>query len=59
MLKPHVLRSGDRLAIVAPASHFDRAEFDAMLSRFYAISALDESGVPKAAWREELERVLG
>ena len=37
----------------------DRAEFDAMLSRFYAISDLDESGVPKAAWREELERVLG
>lgn len=28
MLKPHALRSGDRLAIVAPASHFDREEFD-------------------------------
>lgn len=28
MLKPRALRSGDRLAIVAPASHFDRAEFD-------------------------------
>ena len=28
MLKPRALRSGDRLAIVAPASHFDREEFD-------------------------------
>jgi muramoyltetrapeptide carboxypeptidase len=28
MLKPRALRAGDRLAIVAPASHFDRAEFD-------------------------------
>ena len=28
MLKPRALREGDRLAIVAPASHFDRAEFD-------------------------------
>jgi muramoyltetrapeptide carboxypeptidase len=27
MLKPRALRSGDRLAIVAPASGFDRAEF--------------------------------
>jgi muramoyltetrapeptide carboxypeptidase len=29
MLKPRALRPGDRLAIVAPASAFDRAEFDA------------------------------
>jgi len=28
MLKPRALRSGDRLAIVAPASGFDRGEFD-------------------------------
>jgi muramoyltetrapeptide carboxypeptidase len=28
MLKPYALRSGDRLAIVAPASPFDRGEFD-------------------------------
>jgi muramoyltetrapeptide carboxypeptidase len=28
MLKPRALREGDRLAIVAPASHFDRNEFD-------------------------------
>ncbi len=28
MLKPYALRSGDRLALVAPASSFDRGEFD-------------------------------
>jgi len=28
MLKPRALRAGDRLAIVAPASGFDRGEFD-------------------------------
>src|SRR5687767_1099833 len=37
----------------------DRAEFDAMLSRFYALSNLDEQGVPVQAWREELEATLG
>ena len=37
----------------------DRAEFDAMLSRFYAISNLDDQGVPVKAWREELETTLG
>jgi aldehyde:ferredoxin oxidoreductase len=37
----------------------DRAEFDAMLSRFYAISNLDESGVPLPEWRAELESMLG
>jgi aldehyde:ferredoxin oxidoreductase len=36
----------------------DRGEFDAMLSRFYAISNLDEQGVPVAAWRDELEATL-
>jgi muramoyltetrapeptide carboxypeptidase len=29
MLKPRALRSGDRIAVVAPASPFDRAEFEA------------------------------
>jgi aldehyde:ferredoxin oxidoreductase len=37
----------------------DRGEFDRMLSRFYEISGLDESGLPRPAWREELEAVLG
>jgi aldehyde:ferredoxin oxidoreductase len=39
--------------------HIDRGEFDAMLSRFYAISNLDDEGVPVKAWREELEATLG
>jgi len=37
----------------------DRAEFDAMLSRFYEISDLDDSGLPAPGWRAELEAVLG
>jgi aldehyde:ferredoxin oxidoreductase len=37
----------------------DRAEFDAMLSRFYSVSNLDEGGVPIPAWRAELESMLG
>ncbi|MEX2272081.1 MAG: aldehyde ferredoxin oxidoreductase C-terminal domain-containing protein [Vicinamibacterales bacterium] len=37
----------------------DRAEFDAMLSRFYAISKLDDQGHPKAAWKAELQTLLG
>ena len=37
----------------------DRAEFEAMLSRFYAISNLTDDGVPAPAWREQLEGVLG
>jgi aldehyde:ferredoxin oxidoreductase len=36
----------------------DRGEFDAMLSRFYAISRLNEDGVPEQAWREQLEQLL-
>src|SRR5438093_4001878 len=36
----------------------DRREFDAMLSRFYAISNLTERGVPRPEWRRELETVL-
>ena len=37
----------------------DCQEFDAMLSRFYAISGLSDEGVPADAWRQELETVLG
>ena len=37
----------------------DRQEFDAMLSRFYAISQLDAEGVPMAGWRKELEATIG
>src|SRR5574338_272530 len=37
----------------------ERAAFDAMLSRFYAISDLTEEGVPRQAWRAELESMLG
>ena len=37
----------------------DRAEFDAMLSRFYAISNLTEEGVPIESWRNELHALLG
>ena len=37
----------------------DRAEFDGMLSQFYDISDLDEQGQPRAAWRAQLQGVLG
>jgi aldehyde:ferredoxin oxidoreductase len=37
----------------------DRAEFDAMLSRFYAISRLTPEGVPSEGFRRELQDVLG
>ena len=37
----------------------DRAEFDAMLSRFYELSNLDAQGHPKPAWRAELQALLG
>jgi aldehyde:ferredoxin oxidoreductase len=37
----------------------DRAQFDAMLSRFYEISNLSEEGIPKPDWRRRLESVLG
>jgi aldehyde:ferredoxin oxidoreductase len=36
----------------------DRAEFDAMLSRFYAISGLTNEGVPAAPLRDRLEAAL-
>ena len=36
----------------------DRAEFDAMLSRFYEIANLTDEGIPKSPWRETLERTL-
>ena len=37
----------------------DRGEFDAMLSRFYAISRLTEDGVPVPEFRKELVGMLG
>jgi aldehyde:ferredoxin oxidoreductase len=37
----------------------DRAEFDAMLSRFYAISSLTPEGVPSEPFHRELQHVLG
>jgi aldehyde:ferredoxin oxidoreductase len=37
----------------------DREEFDAMLSRFYAISRLGEDGLPVPEFRRELAGVLG
>jgi aldehyde:ferredoxin oxidoreductase len=37
----------------------DRAEFDAMLSRFYEVSRLTPDGVPTPAFRQELEQGLG
>ncbi|MGB2718017.1 MAG: aldehyde ferredoxin oxidoreductase C-terminal domain-containing protein [Vicinamibacterales bacterium] len=39
--------------------HIDRAEFDAMLTRFYEISNLTPEGVPKDEWRRELETAMG
>jgi muramoyltetrapeptide carboxypeptidase len=37
MLKPRGLRAGDRLAVVAPASSFDRAAFDAGVAELRAL----------------------
>lgn len=37
----------------------DRGEFDAMLSRFYAVSQLTDDGVPQDAWRQELLTTMG
>jgi aldehyde:ferredoxin oxidoreductase len=37
----------------------DRAEFDAMLTRFYEISRLTSEGVPQESWRKELTAALG
>ena len=36
----------------------DRAEFDAMLSRFYEVSNLTREGVPTETFRQELQQVL-
>jgi aldehyde:ferredoxin oxidoreductase len=36
----------------------DRGEFDRMLTRFYRLSRLDETGVPDEAFRQELAAVL-
>jgi len=38
--------------------HIDRAEFDALLSRFYRISNLTEEGIPIESWRRELEATM-
>ncbi len=37
----------------------DRAEFDAMLTRFYEVSNLTPEGVPVDGWRQQLQQVLG
>jgi aldehyde:ferredoxin oxidoreductase len=37
----------------------DRDEFQKLLSRFYDISDLDQDGMPKPAWREQLLDALG
>jgi aldehyde:ferredoxin oxidoreductase len=37
----------------------DRDEFEAMLTRFYRISDLDDDGVPVERWRAELTGLLG
>lgn len=37
----------------------ERAEFDAMLTRFYEISRLTSEGVPQAEWHKELVGALG
>ncbi|HJR60100.1 MAG TPA: aldehyde ferredoxin oxidoreductase C-terminal domain-containing protein [Vicinamibacterales bacterium] len=37
----------------------DRAEFDAMLSRFYEVSNLTPEGVPTESFRQELQQVIG
>jgi aldehyde:ferredoxin oxidoreductase len=37
----------------------DRAEFDAMLTRFYAVSCLTDEGVPIDTWRRELVAIVG
>jgi aldehyde:ferredoxin oxidoreductase len=36
----------------------DRAEFDALVSRFYRISNLDDEGIPIPEWKRELEQTL-
>ena len=36
----------------------DRGEFDAMLTRFYEISGLDESGQPAGDWGSELRQLV-
>jgi aldehyde:ferredoxin oxidoreductase len=37
----------------------DRDEFQKLLTRFYALSGLDEEGLPAGAWRRELTGTLG
>jgi aldehyde:ferredoxin oxidoreductase len=37
----------------------DRGEFDRMLTKFYALSNLDEDGHPQREWRQSLEAMIG
>jgi len=37
MIRPHALKPGDRVAVVAPASPFDRGEFDAGIGELRAL----------------------
>jgi aldehyde:ferredoxin oxidoreductase len=37
----------------------DRDEFQALLSRFYAVSGLTDDGLPNDTWRGELGTMLG
>ncbi|MEW5982670.1 MAG: aldehyde ferredoxin oxidoreductase C-terminal domain-containing protein [Acidobacteriota bacterium] len=50
----------DEPIAVGPYSgeRIDRAEFDAMLSRFYAVSGLNRDGIPQDRWRGRLEAAL-
>jgi muramoyltetrapeptide carboxypeptidase len=51
--KPRALRPGDRLALVAPASGFDRAEFDAGVDELRALGfepTWDESVFERGAF---------
>ena len=53
MLKPRALRSGDRIAVVAPASSFARAEFDAGLEELRRLGfapVFDESVFARARY---------
>ena len=50
----------ERLALAAQPADPERPFVgDAMLSRFYTISNLNEEGVPRDEWRRELEETLG
>ena len=50
----------DEPIVVGPyaGERIDRAEFDAMLGRFYEISGLDQNGQPAGDWARSLEGML-